>query len=372
MIYLDNAATTKPSKQCIETYNKYTEEFYNPSGIYMPSIKVKNDIQSARQTIQKALGATTGNIIFTSSATEANNLAVFGSMRSNFKKFVFTMADHPSTYNIGVELKNRGYDVEFCPLTQDGQIDYNALEQILDDKTSFISVIHVSNETGAINDLKRINELRIKKCPNAILHADGVQAFGKIKINLDYFGVDLYTISGHKMNSLKGCACLYSRNIILKPTIYGGGQEGNLRSGTENVGAIMSLKTAVENIGNIKENYDYVQNLKNEFIKNIIDLPCKINSDNRCSPYILSLTFKGVKGETLVHMMEQKDIYISTGSACSSRHTGNRTLESMNISPKDVIGSVRISFSKNNTLEEIKVASKELAESYKQLIKKLS
>ena len=371
MIYLDNAATTKPSKECVDTFNKYTEEFFNPSGIYMPSIKVKNDIQSARESVLKALGTSSGSITFTSSATEANNLAIFGTMRSNFKKFVFSMAEHPSVYNVAQELKNRGYDVEFCPLSENGQVDYEVLEKILDSETSFISIIHVSNETGAINDLKRINEIRMRKCPKAIFHSDGVQAFGKIKVNLDFYGVDLYTISGHKMHSFKGCACLYCRNVVLKPTTFGGGQENNIRSGTENVGAIMSLKTAVDTLANIKESVEYVKTLKATFLKNINDLPCKINSDNNCSPYILSLTFKGVNGETLVHMMEQKDIYISTGSACSSRHSGNRTLEAMGVSLKDIKGSVRISFSHNNTIEEVDSASKALVECYNQLIKKL-
>ena len=339
------------------------------SGIYAESIKVKNDIESTRELIKKTLGTTSGNFIFTSSATEANNLAVFGCLKSNFKKFVFTMADHPSTFNIGVELKNRGYDVEFCPLSQDGQIDYDAFEKILTKDTNFISVIHVSNETGAINDLKRISEIKNKICPNALLHADGVQAFGKIKVNLDYFGVDLYTISGHKMHAVKGVAGLYYKNIVLKPQIFGGGQEFGIRSGTENVGAIMTLKTAIEEIGNIQDNLKHVETLKQKFIDNIKDLPCSINSSKDNSPYVLSITFRGVKSETLVHMMEQKGILISTGSACSSKKVGNRTLEAMNI--KDIVGSVRISFCKDNTLEEIDIASKAIAQCYNELIQKL-
>ena len=325
MIYLDNAATIKPSKKCVEIYNKYTEEFFNPSGIYAESIKVKNDIENTRELIKKSLGTTSGNFIFTSSATEANNLAVWGSLKSNFKKFVFTMADHPSIYNIGVELKNKGYDVEFCPLSQDGQIDYEAFEKILTKDTNFISIIHVSNETGAINDLKRISNIKNRICPNALLHADGVQAFGKIKVNLDYFGVDLYTISGHKMHAVKGVAGLYYKNNFIKPQILGGGQEYNIRSGTENVGAIMTLKTAIEEIGDIQSNLAYVNTLKQKFVENLKDLPCSINSTNNNSPYVLSITFRGVKGETLVHMMEQKGILISTGSACSSKKVGNRT-----------------------------------------------
>ncbi len=373
MIYLDNAATTPISVNALKTYDLYArEQFFNPSGIYDVAVKVKNDIESAKETILNALKTSGGDVVFTSSATEANNLAIFGSLRSNFKKIVFSMADHPSIYNVGLELENRGYKIEFCPLQQNGQIDYKALEDILDEDTSLISIIHVCNETGAINDLKRINELRKKKCPKAIFHADGVQAFSKIKINLDYFGVDLYTISGHKMFAPKGIACLYIREgLHLKPIQYGGGQEHNLRSGTENVPAIMALKTAVLEIGDIKQNYEHVKKLKDVFVSNLNDLPCIINSTEENSPYILSLTFKGVNGETLVHMLEQKGVYVSTGSACSSRKKGNRILSAMNIRPEDVVGSIRVSFSKHNTMEEIETASTILKNCYNELIEKL-
>ena len=181
MIYLDNAATTKISNNALKIYNKYAEElFYNPSAIYACGVKVKQDIESARQTILKALGGEFDNFVFTSSATESNNLAILGSVRSNFKKVILSKADHPSTYNVGLELEKRGISVDYCPLMPNGEIDYDALESMLDENVSLISVIHVSNETGAINDLKRINELRNKYCKNAIFHADGVQAFSKI------------------------------------------------------------------------------------------------------------------------------------------------------------------------------------------------
>lgn len=372
MIYLDNAATTRISKTALKTYNKYADElFFNPSGIYDASVNVRCDIDNARDTILKALGTTKGTLYFTSSATEANNLAIFGCLKSTFKKIVFSAADHPSVYNVGQELINRGFDVEYCPLQPNGQVDYNILEQILDENTSLISIVHISNETGAINNLKKIDEIRKRKCPKAIFHADGVQAFSKTKINLDYFGVDLYTISGHKIHGPKGIAGLYCRNISLKPIVYGGGQELNIRSGTENVAAIMSFKDAVLEIGDIQKNNMYVNELKNLFMQNLKDIPCTFNTTNENSPYILSISFKGVNGETLVHMLEKEKIYVSTGSACSSKKSGNRVLSSMNINEKDILGSIRVSFSKNNTKEEINIASKKLAECYKELLQKL-
>lgn len=373
MIYLDNAATTQISKEALHAYNKYAEElFFNPSAIYRAGVSIKTSIDNARNTIKNALGSNNGSIVFTSSATEANNLAIMGSLRNNFKKVILSSADHPSTYNVGLELKKRGIQVEFCPLQPNGEINYEALEELLDENVNLISVIHVSNETGAINDIKRINEIKKLKCPKAIFHVDGVQAFSKIKINLDYFGVDLYTISAHKVEGPKGVAALFVRNsIVIKPIVFGGGQENNLRSGTENVPAIMGFEAAVKNFGNITENLKYVTNLKNVFIENLKDIPCRINSTQNNSPYILSLSFKGVKGETLVHMMEQYDILISTGSACSSKKEGNRVLEQMNVSHEEIVGSVRISFSKNNTENEIQTASLQLKNCYLELLEKL-
>lgn len=374
MIYLDNASTTKVDSSVFEEFKKYSlEEFYNPSAIYKSAVDVKSKINEARQVILKNLGASQNDtIIFTGSATEANNMALLGSVRSNTKKIILSYGDHPSTFNVGKSLQEKGYDVQFCPLQQNGQVDYDKLEQMLDDSVSIVSVIHVSNETGAINDLKRIHDMIARKCKNAIFHADGVQALSKVKINLDYFGVDLYTISGHKMFAPKGIGCLYIKNkVLVKPIIFGGGQELAIRSGTENVAAIMALKKAVENIGNIKENWEYVSSLKKMFISNIKEY-AQINSNDDCSPYVLSLSFDGVKGETLVHLMEQNNILISTGSACSTKKAGNRILESMGVSQNKIIGSVRISFSKYNTLNEVELASETLAKCYKSLKEKLS
>lgn len=373
MIYLDNAATTKALPEVIKEYSKYAGELYfNPSAIYHEGVSVKSCIEEARSTILKALGTNNGNIIFTSSATESNNLAIFGSYRSNFKKVIFSIEEHPSVYNVALELKNRGINVDFCPLSTNGQVDYEKLEQMLDEDVGFISIMHVSNETGAINDLKRIYDIKMRKCPKAIFHVDGVQAFSKVKVNLDYFGIDLYTISGHKIFGPKGVSALFVRNgIVLKPIMFGGGQENNIRSGTENVPAIMGLKVAVQNIGDIKSHFEYVRSLKDKFIDNLSGIACTFNTTNENSPYVLSISFKGVKGETLVHMMEQYGILISTGSACSSKKAGNRVLEALDINHNDIIGSVRVSFSRYNTIEEVDFASKTLKKCYLELIEKL-
>lgn len=364
MIYLDNAATTKLSSAAGEVMLNYAcNDFFNPSAIYGESNRIASNIKKAKATIAKALGvAFCDNIIFTSSATEANNLAIMGAYRKSFGKMLFSYAEHPSVFNVAENLKLQGVKVEYINLQPNGEIDYDDLERKLDGDVSFISVMAVCNETGAINDLKRIGELKNKYCPKAIFHSDGVQVFGKIKLNLDYFGVDLFTVSGHKIFGPKGVGALYVINKnILKPITFGGGQEYNIRSGTENVPAIMAFAKAVEEFGNIKEIYAKVQECTNAF-KEQLTSGVKINSCH--SPYVLSISFKGVNGETLVHMMESEGILISRGSACSSKKSGNRILENMGLTNEEILGSVRVSFSKHTTLDEAIFAGKKLNECY--------
>ncbi len=373
MIYLDNSATTPVCKKACETLSLYSsEKFFNASAIYGLGQEIYSDIDSAKHSLAKVLGTVfANNIIFTGSATEANNLAIRGSYRKNFGKMIFSIGEHPSVYNTALELKKQGVNVEFVNLQTNGEIDYNDLQQKLDSSVSFISIMHCSNETGAINDLKRISDLKNSICPNAIFHSDGVQAFGKIKINVDYFGVDLYTISGHKAFAPKGIGALYVRNKnILSPIVFGGGQEYNLRSGTENTASIMALKSAIDDFGDLKNNFCHVLKCNNAFTEQLENV--KINSNPQTNPYVLSLSFSGVNGETLVHMMEQQNILISRGSACSSKKSGNRILENMKISRELVLGSVRVSFSKNSSVEECVFAGKCLNNCYKELLKKLN
>lgn len=372
MIYLDNAATTFLDKKASEVYVDFAcNDFFNPSAIYDKGAYAHSCIVEAKEVVAKSLGTEyADNIIFTGSATEANNLAIMGAYRKNFGKMLFSFAEHPAVYNTAEKLKLMGADVEFIKLQSTGEIDYDDLKSKLTKDVSFISIMTVCNENGAVNDLKRIANLKNAVCPKAIFHSDGVQAFGKIKINVDYFGVDLFTISAHKTFGPKGVGALYVRNKnILNPIIYGGGQEFNLRSGTENVAGIMAFKTAIENFGNIKQNYEYVESLKQAFLNEIESDGVKINSYH--SPYVLSLSFAGVNGETLVHMMEERGIYISRGSACSSKKSGNRILENMGLNSNQILGSVRISFSKYNTIDEVKEAGKTLNECYKLLKEKL-
>lgn len=372
MIYLDNSATTQMSTSTCEIYNKFAHEFFfNPSSIYYQGINVKNSIEEAKNIICKTLGIEyNDNLIFTSGATESNNLAILGSYKKNIQKVVFSIGEHPSVYNVAMQLKKQGTCVEFINLQPNGEIDYFDLEQKLDETVGLISIMHVNNETGAINDLNKISSVIKHKCPNAIFHSDGVQAFGKISLNMDYFGVDMYTISAHKAFGPKGVGALYVKNKQkLNPIVFGGGQEFGIRSGTENVAGIMAFADAVKNFGNIKESLRHVQSCKDAFLKEIDLNIVTVNSFHL--PHVLSLSINGINGETLVHMLESKEILISTGSACSSKKSGNRVLKAMGVADDSILGSVRVSFSKNNTIEECSYAGKELMSNILELKDKL-
>ena len=364
MIYLDNASTTKLCESGAENLIKYsTEEFFNPSAIY--AYKNASLIKKAKETICKKLGAKfDNNLIFTASATEANNLA-FTVVNNNY---VISEGEHPSVYNKALQLKNAGKDVKFVPLQANGQIDYEVLEKSLDANTRFISIMHISNETGAINDIKKVYEIKTKICPEAIFHCDGVQAFGKIDTSIIKY-VDMYTISAHKLGGPKGIGALYCKNIKkLKPIIEGGGQEYNLRSGTENLPAIMAFATTVETR---QSDPNYVKQLHDTFIQYLDDKILHNTPDIDKSPYVLSLQTVGVNGETMVNALANEGIFISTGSACSSKKMGNRILKSMGKTDTQIKQSIRISFFETNTAKEVIEGAKIISKVYNNLCEKL-
>lgn len=367
MIYLDNASTTKVDLEVAKVMEKYfVEEFYNPSAIYYLSSNLKEKIDLAKQQVLNNFKIDyNNNLIFTGSATEANNLAILGSIKSNFKKILFSMGEHPSVYNVAKNLKEKGYNVVFLNLDKSGKVDINEfIKEVSTKDVSFISIMHVSNETGAINNINKLAEIAKEYNPNCIFHSDGVQAYGKINVSLN--NIDLYTISAHKIHGPKGIGALYIKDYKkLKPIINGGGQELNIRSGTENVPAIMGFSYLSKNI-NIKENFKLVQSLKDYMVMKLSNIEgITLNTTESNSPYIISISFDKIRGETLVHKLEEQDIFISTGSACSSKKLGeNRILENMGIDKQKIIGSIRVSLCKNTTLDEIKIFCDKVIDAY--------
>ena len=358
MIFLDNASTTSLCKSGAENLLKYsTDFFYNPSASYSLGFDNYKKIQSVKAHLAQKLGVDfKNNIIFTGSATEATNLAIFGSYRKNWKKAVFSAGEHPSVYNCALELEARGVEVVFVDLLANGAVDLDKLSMVLDENVAFLSIMHVSNETGAINDLQKIYRLKQQKCKDAIFHVDGVQAFGKIEVNLATFLPDFYTISAHKFHGPKGLGALYAKNPQkLKPVTLGGGQEYNLRSGTENLPAIMALDGALSELesGDFIRVQEINQVFKAQLKKNLLpEIPLKIMEGENFSPYVISLSFKGIKGEVLQNLCDQEGLLVSTGSACSSKKSGNRILQNIGHTQEEIVGSIRASFSRCSTLED--------------------
>lgn len=370
MIYLDNAATTKMFASVAEIMKKYAcDDFFNPSAGYGAAISLSGEVDRAREALLKSLGASRGEIIFTSGATESNNLAILGSFRSGNWEYVFSAGEHPSVYNTALALKEKGARVHFVPL-KNGQIDYAALENVVNEKTRLVSVIHVSNETGAINDIARVRAILNKKCPKALLHVDGVQAFCKIPFKLDDFAPDLYTISAHKFHGPKGVGALYVKNKDgLKNIVYGGGQEQNRRSGTLNVPGIMGMAAAALQI-DVEKNFENVKALKKAFL-DIVLQDQRVSALDFGSPYIVSLQFEGVNGETLMRAVEN-EVIISTGSACSAKYGGNRVLEQNKLPPQKIKSSVRVSFNAYLSVQEVKSAAHILLDAYHDIYKKVN
>ncbi len=357
MIFLDNASTTKIYNEALEEYVNFSREnYFNASSLYKNGVQVSVKVNNARKTIIKLLGGSVfDNLIFTSGATEANNFAINGCVRKNMGKLLFSIGEHPSVYNVALNLLNMGYDVEFVNLTKDGTVDEKDFINKLTG-ASFVSIMHINNETGAINNIKKLVQIAKAKNPKIIFHCDGVQAFGKIKVNVSALGVDLYTISAHKIHGPKGVGALYvKKGINLKPILFGGGQEFNLRSGTENTCGIISFCKACELANkNVESNLEYVSTLKEEFVKNITNnFNVVINSSLESLPYIISFAVPKVKAETILHMAENEGVLISNGSACSSKHTDNRILKAMGVENNIIESSVRVSFSFDTKLEEV-------------------
>lgn len=349
--YFDNAATTRVNPEVLQAYNEACNEFFNPSSLYTPSLSVKNKIEMVRENILRYLGgANKSTFVFTSCATESNNAVLRNCIKRKDKKYIISAGEHSSTYTTAKALISEGYNIEFAPLNEDGSINQQALFSMIDNKTDFVSLIHVSNETGAINDIKYI----AKKCkainPNIIIHSDGVQALHKVKLNMINMGVDFYTISGHKINGVKGVAGLYIANPNkFTPFMYGGGQEMNLRGGTENFAGIVAFGKAISLC-----NYDYEKcsKLKSLLLDNIT-MPYKLISSDKCVPNIISLCFKDVRGETLVHLLEDDGFLIGTGSACNSKNTANRVLSEIGVAQDYILGAIRISFGNEITEQDI-------------------
>lgn len=358
MVYLDNSATTKPC----ETAVKYTLEalqnnWGNPSSLYRFGLDAEMLISEAKVAVASLLGAGENEIIITSGGTEANNMAIRGIAKARFKRanrIIISAVEHHSILDTAKELSEQGFDVVVIGVDSNGRINLDELSSAVNDKTALVSVMAVNNELGTIQPLSEISRIIKAKNPSVVFHTDAVQAFGKIPLNVKALGVDLLTASSHKIHGPKGCGILYkSKNVFLPPLITGGGQEKGLRSGTEAVpaiagflGALIELNTFGKENQNIKNLNTYARE-KLSVIQNV-----SVNSPENSLEYILNISVEGYRSETLLHYLETKEIYVSSGSACAKGQKSH-VLKAIGLSDKLIDSALRISFSKDNTNSDI-------------------
>lgn len=372
MVYLDNASTTKVHDECVKILNEYmSENYFNPSAMYHQSLELTKKIKTAREDVLKALHGN-GQIIFTSSGTESDNMALFGTKKANGGRIIVSYSEHPAVFNAALELKQRGYDVVFCEVDNTGRIIEENFRTLMTKDTCLVSIMHVNNETGCVNDVKKLCSIAKSINPNVIFHSDGVQAVGKIKVSLTDLGVDLYTISGHKIHAPKGVAGLFiKKGVNVKPLIYGGGQEGGLRSSTENVAGIMAFSYAIqEAVKAQKENEESMKALWKDLCEFMREENCVVvDSGTWQSPYVMCAAIKSVRGEVLLHSLEKYGILIGTGSACSSKKGLKKLPTILKLLPEYENGIIRLSFSRFTTKDDIEYFKKHYKMEYIKLYK---
>lgn len=361
-IYLDNSATTKPYDEVIEYICEVSKNFYgNPSSLHTKGIEAENLVKRARKQIATALKVDLKEILFTSCGTESNNTAILGFLKANpraGKHIITSEVEHPSVLEVFKQLAKDGYRVDYIPVDNQGIVKLEELKKVIDNDTALLSFMHTNNETGSMQPIEEISKIRKAMCPSAVFHVDAVQAFGKVRIYPVSSDIDLMSISSHKIHGPKGMGALYIRKgVRVKPILLGGGQENTLRSGTENVPAICGFGLATEKIfASIDENYSHVSSLKDYFVQKIKENfeNAVINSPEQALPYIINIAFSNLKSEVLLHHLEQKNIYVSTGSACSS-HKSNHShvLKAMGIDSKYIDSAIRFSLSASNSIDDI-------------------
>lgn len=364
LIYLDNSATTKPCETAIKNIDTALKNVWgNPSSLHSMGIKAEQIIYSARNKAAEILGCDSNEIFFTSGGTESNNLAVFGAVYALAKRgtrIVTTSVEHPSVLRCFEELESKGFDVVYITPDQNGDITQEKIENAINKETILVSIMLVNNETGNIFPV----ECAAKKIKDigsaALVHCDLVQGFGKLNVKISQLNADLVSISAHKIHGPKGIGMLYkSKKAHINPLFFGGGQEKGLRSGTESVPLIAGLLGALCEL-ETKESFQHVSNL-NEYLRegllkfnNVI-----INSPETALPYILNLSVGGFRSETLLHFLESRNVFVSSSSACS-KGKGSHVLREMGLKSDIVDSSLRISFSKHNSFDDIDVLLKSL------------
>ena len=353
-IYLDNSSTTKPCENAVKAAEiAMRSNWGNPSSLHSLGFHAEQTVNQARETLAKALGAKKSEIFFTSCGTESNNTAITGAvnlLKKRGNRIVTTAIEHPSVLNTVKHLAEQGFEVIYLHPDKSGVINRDDIYAAINEKTILVSMMYVNNETGyilPINECRRA--IRAAGSP-ALLHCDAVQAFGKLPIKLESLGVDLLSVSGHKIHAPKGIGALYIKSgVHIKPLLLGGGQENGMRSGTESVPLIAAFGAAVEELPDINKQLNDMQSLCDYAKSVLLDTGVvTINSKDGSLPYILNISVPGFRSETLLHFLESKGIFVSSGSACS-KGKGSYVLSEFGLKQSLVDSALRISFSRYNT-----------------------
>ncbi|SFB24699.1 cysteine desulfurase [Acetitomaculum ruminis DSM 5522] len=381
--YLDNSATTRVKKEVADlTYKLMTQDYGNPSSMHLIGMKAENYVKEARNQIAATLKAKPLEIIFTSGGTESNNLAIiqaaFAKKRSG-NHIITSKIEHPSVSNTMKYLEENGFEVTYLDVDSQGKVLASELEKALRPDTILVSIMHVNNEIGSLMPIDEFGKIIKNYNKNILFHVDAIQSYGKYNIRPDRMGIDLLSVSGHKIHAPKGSGFLYkNEKVNFKPLIHGGGQQEGYRSGTENVPAIAGLGLAAKLMyDNLDEKTRNMRELRAFFIENMsategISINGPLNNDE-AAPHIISVSFKGMRSEVMLHALEERGIYVSAGSACSSNKPAiSKTLLAINLD-KDLLDStVRYSLNGDNNKEEIIYAienTKEIYAKYKKYMR---
>ena len=376
--YLDNSATTRPGDAVRVLVGELMESgWYNPSALYRPSMEVQKRMDEVRDLCLKAAGAEGCRMVFTSGGTESDNLALLGHMKSRRAsgQVLISSVEHPAVSACAEELRRMGHRVEEIPARQDGTVDLEQLEKIAGPDTALISLMQVNNETGAVEPLEKVAEIRNRRCPDAAIHVDGVQGFLRVPMQFRKLGIQSYAFSAHKIHGLKGTGALIVRkDHPVRPVQFGGGQEGNIRSGTENTFGIIALGEAVKTWD--PEANDRMRRLKIRLRDALLEkIPeAGVNgpeeSTERCAPHILNIALMPVRSQTMLFALEGDGVYVSAGSACASRKQKiSPVLKAMGVSTERADCSLRFSLCPYTTEEEIDYAAACVEKHYNMLKK---
>lgn len=380
-IYFDNSATTRLCCSSVAAMEEAMKtNFANPSSKHRPGFLAEQMLEQARGRVLSALGVKNraDKLVFTASGTEANNLALAGSAFAKEKNkggtIVLTDSEHASVYNCAKHLEKQGFNIRLLP-TRGGKIDPAHVLSAIDEHAFLLSIMHVNNEHGAVYDVSTIFRAAKRKKPDLITHTDAVQSFMKLPFTPQGLGADLVTLSAHKIHGPKGAGALYVSEEIIKrkclsPVLFGGGQELGLRSGTENTISIAGFgAAAAENAPKLKEHLLRAQQVRTALVEHLPN-SIQVNSAEKTSPFIISLTLPDIKSETMLHYLSGRGIYVSSGSACSSNTAGkiSRTLKAFGLSERQADCTIRLSLSSENTVEEACIVAGAISDGCNELV----